>query len=110
MCWGWGIMGQPGLDSTANVGTPGTMASHGYIEFSDTIPAYQISSSMRHACALLVNSRVRCWGKNSEQQLGNRNTYNIGSGPGVSSIRRAEFVVFAASINTLAVTTVATGT
>jgi alpha-tubulin suppressor-like RCC1 family protein len=110
MCWGWGATGQPGLDSVTSVGAPGTMGSHVYVEFSDTIPASQISANGRHACALLVNSRVRCWGKNSEQQLGNRSTNTIGSAAGVNSIRRAEAVVFAPSINTLAVTTVVTGT
>ncbi len=109
MCWGLNNLGQLGVDHSQNLGSPGTMSTLDPIKFLDSIPAIQISLQANHACALFANSRVRCWGHNDSEQLGDTSRVNRGSGPGANSISTAVFVTFAPTINTVPVVAVAVG-
>ncbi|HMQ24886.1 MAG TPA: carboxypeptidase regulatory-like domain-containing protein [Acidimicrobiales bacterium] len=83
-CWGNNAAGQLGQGDTAHRGdAPG--------EVGDALPAVplgsgerarQISASDTHACALLTDGRVKCWGDNATGQLGLGDTANRGDGPG----------------------------
>jgi hypothetical protein len=84
------------------------MATLSFITFSDTLPATQITGA-DHACALHVNRRVRCWGRNNEEQLGDGTSSNRGSGAGALSIPSAVYVTFAPSINTIPIVAVDAG-
>jgi alpha-tubulin suppressor-like RCC1 family protein len=108
-CWGVNNFGQLGVDSVQNLGSPGTLSSLGPIQFSDSFPAIEISLQANHACALFTNRRVRCWGHNAHEQLGDTTTLNRGSGRGALSVSSSVFVTFAAAINTVPIVAVSVG-
>ena len=75
-CWGENTNGQIGNNSTNAIGDLGT-------EVGGSIPlvslgvgrtATKIVAGNQHACALLDNSTIRCWGDNAYGQIGNGNT------------------------------------
>ncbi|CAE7472602.1 unnamed protein product, partial [Symbiodinium necroappetens] len=79
-CWGW----------NARVGQ-GNLASIGLSQVGDTLPvidlgvdrtARQISSSEHHACAILDDDSVKCWGAGGSGKLGRGDVQTIGHGPG----------------------------
>ena len=83
-CWGSNFYGQLGLGDTANRGDgPG--------EMGDSLPAVSLgtgrsvsgfAAGLEHACALLDNGSVKCWGNNESGRLGLGDTVNRGDGPG----------------------------
>jgi hypothetical protein len=40
------------------------------MQFADTVPAVQIDAGNHHTCAVFANGGARCWGLNSNGQLG----------------------------------------
>jgi len=64
-CWGENIEGQLGNGTTANPGTAQPVAVSGIAGAS------AITTGAYHTCALLGNGTLRCWGRNSQGQLGN---------------------------------------
>ena len=75
-CWGRGADGELGYGNTNSIGddeTPGSVAPVGLGR-----KAVAISGGDLHACAILDNGRVRCWGSNAVGQLGYGNTDSIG--------------------------------
>ncbi|WP_374073635.1 hypothetical protein [Bdellovibrio bacteriovorus] len=83
-CWGYNGSGQLGQGSITNLGD-------GAGEMGDSLPAInlgtgrtavQISAGSGHTCALLDNSTVKCFGRNSEGELGQGNTTQLGDGAG----------------------------
>jgi alpha-tubulin suppressor-like RCC1 family protein len=64
-CWGENREGQLGNGTTANPGTATPVAVSGITTGS------AITTGAYHSCALLGNGTVRCWGRNSQGQLGN---------------------------------------
>lgn len=109
ICWGESAAGQLGLDTSVPGGGVGVMATLGYISFSDDVMAIQMDSLWDHNCALFANGRVRCWGSNAEQQLGDRSTWSRGLGSGVESVSSAVYVSFQPSIDSIPVIQVAAG-
>ncbi|MBR9683709.1 hypothetical protein GOV03_04180, partial [Candidatus Woesearchaeota archaeon] len=67
MCWGLNTNGQCG-DSTLT--SPRTTP----VSVSGVINATQINVGVYHACALLQNGTVMCWGSNNNGQLGDGTT------------------------------------
>jgi len=64
-CWGYNLYGQLGDGTTNNRSTPAQTSSLGTGR-----TAVAISSGYYHACALLDDATVSCWGNNSYGQLG----------------------------------------
>jgi len=69
-CWGDNTYGQLGLGDNVSRGTmPGQMGAA--LPFVDLgAPAKQVSVGATHACALLDDGKVKCWGSNADGQLG----------------------------------------
>jgi alpha-tubulin suppressor-like RCC1 family protein len=109
ICWGSGQYGALGTDSTGSVGSGGTVNTLSFIRFSDTLPAITMTSGPIHTCAVFSNQRVRCWGSNAAQQIGDTTTFDRGSGTGTASVSSAVFVTFSATINSIAIVDIATG-
>lgn len=80
-CWGTNGNGQLGIGSTATIGDDATNEVGGANQFVDLgtgRTASSISVGLAHACALLDNSTVKCWGMGTYGQLGQGNTNSIG--------------------------------
>ena len=75
-CWGYNNYGQLGLNTKENVGTGEAISSFGYVNLGGI--ATQLAAGNNHTCALLDTGKVRCWGLNSNGQLGINGTQNIG--------------------------------
>jgi alpha-tubulin suppressor-like RCC1 family protein len=78
-CWGLGESGQRGDRSFA------TFALVPVAVFGLT-GANAIAGGYEHACALLSNGTMRCWGGNIEGQLGNGTTANPGTNQPVAVV------------------------
>lgn len=71
-CWGSNTVGQLGDGGNeAFSATPVTVLGLGV--------TYQVSAGGRHACALLSDLRVACWGSNTNGELGNGTTVDARS-------------------------------
>ncbi len=105
LCWGSCSSGRCGRDVTdlesGNHLSP--LRSLALISFSDNLPALFIGGGSRFFCAIFANERLRCWGLNSNQELGDRTTVSKGLGSGSVSITRAVYVTFAPTIDTIPV-------
>ncbi len=81
-CWGNNASGQLGLGDVENRGdAPG--------EMGDALPFVDVGGDVRrvelgyaHGCALLVDGRLKCWGKNTQGQLGLGDDDDRGDAPG----------------------------
>ncbi|MBI4669642.1 MAG: fibronectin type III domain-containing protein [Elusimicrobia bacterium] len=83
-CWGQNSEGQLGLGDIDHRGDgPGEMGdSLPIVSLGTGRTATAIASGLSpHACALLDNNTVKCWGKNSAGQLGLGDTNSRGDGP-----------------------------
>jgi alpha-tubulin suppressor-like RCC1 family protein len=71
-CWGDNFFGQLGLGDTARRGDdPGEMGNGlPTVDLGTGRTATAITAGDDHTCALLDNSTVKCWGYNSNGQLG----------------------------------------
>src|SRR5436190_20214158 len=76
-CWGINDSGQLGYGNTRDIGDNETPASVAPVDLGGH-KAVAIAAGFYHACALLDNGRVRCWGQGSAGQLGYGNTNNVG--------------------------------
>jgi alpha-tubulin suppressor-like RCC1 family protein len=81
-CWGFNHIGQLGLGDTAYRGDNTN-------EMGDSLPAVSLgtgrtavvlSTGANHVCALLDNGSLKCWGFNSNGQLGLGDTSSRGDG------------------------------
>ena len=80
-CWGANTFGQLGLGSSATEvgGSPGDMGDNLPSVNLGNFQAVALSLGYSHSCALSNQGTVKCWGKNSEGQLGMGDTVNRGS-------------------------------
>jgi len=83
-CWGNNYNGQLGLGDTNNRGdAPGEMGDNlPAVDLGTGRTATAIFCTYSHACALLDNKSVKCWGSNYNGQLGLGDTNNRGDAPG----------------------------
>lgn len=68
-CWGWGTSGQLGHNAISSSNVPVTVQG-----LPAGTTAVEISAGYRHTCAVLSNGSARCWGRNTEGQLGTGTT------------------------------------
>jgi alpha-tubulin suppressor-like RCC1 family protein len=82
-CWGRNNTGQLGIDSTTTMGdSSGEMAQLTGINLGTGRTATAIDAGQEHACALLDDVSVKCWGLNNYGQLGIDNTTTMGDDQG----------------------------
>ncbi|MEX8504004.1 RCC1 domain-containing protein [Leptothrix ochracea] len=65
-CWGANDLGQIGHGSISL----GGIATPTRVDFGPSLRVLQVALGVSHACALLSDHSVRCWGDNSQGQLG----------------------------------------
>lgn len=70
-CWGGNDRGQLGNGTTTESGIPVTV--EGVTDATDVVAG----ADGWHACALLHDGTIRCWGYNDDGQLGNGTTDNV---------------------------------
>ncbi len=75
-CWGRGSDGQLGQGSTVDVGLQEPPSSLAPIALGG--PAVQLTAGGDHACAVLEDGTLRCWGRNETGQLGYPDQFNVG--------------------------------
>ncbi len=93
-CWGQGAHGQIGNASTSNVSTP-VMANILYGnqiqgEVLESPPLQSIEVGGTHICSIQSNKKVKCWGYNSNGQLGNNSTTHSAAPVEVQNITQAQ--------------------
>jgi alpha-tubulin suppressor-like RCC1 family protein len=85
VCWGSNGNGQLGTensDAVTSVGGAGNSLSTATpVNLGLGKTAVGISAGAFHACTLLNDGTVKCWGLNTKGQLGQDNTQSIGYGP-----------------------------
>ena len=82
-CWGENFWGQLGYDSTAHLGdAPGEIRALPAVNLGVGRTATAITAGINHTCALLDDATVKCWGLNSQGQLGQDSTTTLGDNPG----------------------------
>ena len=79
-CWGGNRYGQLGLNHRNVLGsTYGEMGNNlPYVNLGSARFAKDISVGYHHACVLLDNNKIKCWGYNRYGTLGQGHTNNIG--------------------------------
>ena len=82
-CWGYNAYGQlgHGNTSTASDGENEMGEDLAFVPLGANRTATRISVGENHACGLLDDGSVKCWGRNNYGQLGMGNTTQIGDGP-----------------------------
>jgi alpha-tubulin suppressor-like RCC1 family protein len=75
-CWGWNDNGRLGYGHATNIGDNELPSSAGDVPVGGTVK--HIATGVYHACAVLANGSVRCWGGNGVGQLGYGHTNAIG--------------------------------
>ena len=83
-CWGRGINGVLGQGNTDNIGDdPGEMGDNlAAIDLGTGFEALRIDVGNYHACALLDDDSLKCWGEGSAGKLGQGNSDDVGDDPG----------------------------
>ncbi|MFT3696694.1 MAG: hypothetical protein QM831_26370 [Kofleriaceae bacterium] len=80
-CWGdnnWGKLGIPSGDVSPRGDQPGELQLLKGIDFGTGVTATRISSNVDYGCAVLSDTRVKCWGNNDGSQLGTANYDHVG--------------------------------
>ena len=77
-CWGSGASGRLGYANTNNIGDNEVPGLVGPVNVGAGRTAVSVTAGDAHACALLDDGSVRCWGLGSDGRLGYDNQNNIG--------------------------------
>lgn len=85
-CWGRNEYGQLGLGDNVTRGGPLTEDDMGtnlpVVDLGTGLAAEEIFLGGMHACALLADGGLKCWGRNDKGQLGLNDTLSRGDGVG----------------------------
>eukprot|EP01083_Nonionella_stella_P061236 159612_1 len=83
-CFGWNLQGQLGYEDTDNRGDgSGEMGDNlPYIDLGTGFEVNYIAVGGYHSCAVSIDEKAKCFGRNDFGQLGNGHTRNIGDGKG----------------------------
>jgi alpha-tubulin suppressor-like RCC1 family protein len=83
-CWGYSGNGERGSGDTASTGSSvGQMGDNlPVVDLGTGRTAKKLSAGYDHACAVLDNDQLKCWGYNAYGQLGLGDTAARGDGPG----------------------------
>jgi alpha-tubulin suppressor-like RCC1 family protein len=79
-CWGNGTLGRLGYGSQLSIGDDELPSTAGPVGFGGGRTATAVSVGSGHACAIVDDGTVRCWGTGSSGRLGYGNTANVGAG------------------------------
>lgn len=82
-CWGGGARGQLGQGSTANIGNQsGEMGDNlPAVDLGDGFLVQNVVAGQFEVCAVSTNQEIKCWGDNSDGELGLGDTENRGDEP-----------------------------
>ena len=82
-CWGDGSHGVLGSGSVDNIGDEEKEIQTGFLplELGKGQTPVQVSCGVKHACAVLLEGSVKCWGKGSSGQTGQGSRKDIGDRP-----------------------------
>jgi alpha-tubulin suppressor-like RCC1 family protein len=83
-CWGYNNHGELGQGDRVYRGNDaGEMGDNlPYVDLGSGRTALMIDTGHYHACALLDNHEIKCWGRGSYGNLGNASTAHRGDGAG----------------------------
>ena len=83
-CWGRNTHGQLGIGNTMNMGDDADEMGDNLsaVDLGTGRTAVGIATGYAHACAILDNGLVKCWGINGHGRLGIGSTTNMGSAAG----------------------------
>ncbi|MDH5654479.1 MAG: hypothetical protein OEZ34_01105, partial [Spirochaetia bacterium] len=82
-CWGANAGGVLGQGHATVIGNSGiSVASVPSIDLGTGRSALSMTAGANHNCAVLNNMQIKCWGSNSNGQLGLGHINNIGDNPG----------------------------
>lgn len=81
-CWGGNANGQLGYGDNTNRGTNAMQlgAALAFVNLGTGRSAKMLAAGGTHTCALLDNGSVKCWGANTNGQLGQGSTTILGDG------------------------------
>jgi len=90
-CWGYGILGALGQGVN-------TTSAETLVDVSGlTSGVSDVVTGLNHSCAITTSGALKCWGKNTDGQLGNNATVNsnipvdvVGMSSGVTSVDLSE--------------------
>jgi alpha-tubulin suppressor-like RCC1 family protein len=85
-CWGIGDYGALGYGNTTDIGDNETPGSVGPIDLGAGRTARAIAAGFYHACAILDQGQVRCWGLGSFGELGYGNDASVGDNETPASV------------------------
>ena len=83
-CWGFNGSGQLGLGHTNHIGDDEVPSDAIAVDLGGV--AIQVSAAGLHACAVLEDFTVRCWGDGTSGQLGYGNTADVGDDEAPSAV------------------------
>lgn len=83
-CWGYNVYGNLGQGSVAYLGDNGSEMGDNLspVSLGTSRTATSLTTGQHHACVLLDNFFVKCWGQNQVAQLGLGDTINRGDDSG----------------------------
>lgn len=84
-CWGLNDAGQLGQGNLATIGEDEHPSAIPFLDFGPS-PVVAVKISDKHACAMLADKNVTCWGSGASGRLGIGNINNIGDNESPNSV------------------------